>query len=101
MRKLKFKRDRQSLETIYISFTRPILEYGDIIFNNCTQAEKYEIEQIQHEAARIATGTTKLVSIKILQSEIGWETLESKRNKHKLIILLRADDCQWHIKDLL
>ena len=86
MIKIKFKLDRHSLETIYISFTRPILEYGDIIFNNCTQAEKYEIEQIQHEAARIATGTTELVSIEILQSEIGWKSLESRRNKHKLIM---------------
>ena len=30
MRKLKFNLDRKSLETIYFTFIRPILEYGDV-----------------------------------------------------------------------
>ena len=37
MRKLKFKLDRKCLETIYLTFIRPLLEYGDVIFDNCTQ----------------------------------------------------------------
>ena len=40
MRKLKFKLDRKSLETINIAFIRPLLEYGDSIWDNCTQAQK-------------------------------------------------------------
>ena len=31
MRKLKYKLDRKSLETIYIAFIRPLLEYGFIV----------------------------------------------------------------------
>ena len=59
MRKLKFKLDRKFFEIIYIAFIRPLLEYGDIIWDNCTQYEKKELDKIQNEAARIATGTTK------------------------------------------
>ena len=55
--------DRKSLEAIHISFIRPILGYGDVVWDNCTQQEKEDIEKIQIEAARIVTGTTKLVSI--------------------------------------
>ena len=40
MRKLKFFLDRKSLQTIYFTFIRPILEYSDIILDNCTQYEK-------------------------------------------------------------
>ena len=40
IRKFKFKLDRKSLETIYIAFIRRLLEYGDIIWDNCTQYEK-------------------------------------------------------------
>ena len=69
MRKLKFKLDRKSLETIYLTFIRPLLEYGDVIFDNCTQYEKQELDKIQNEAARIATGTTKLVSLATLYKE--------------------------------
>ena len=84
MRKLKFKLDRKSVEIIYTTIIRPILEYGDVIWDNCTQYEKQELDKIQTEAARIATGTTKLVSLTVLYKEICWETLEQRRHNHKL-----------------
>ena len=40
MRKLKFKLDRKSLEKIYLTFIRPLLEYGDVLWDNCSQYEK-------------------------------------------------------------
>ena len=89
MRKLKFELDRKSLETIYLTFIRPILEYGDIVWDNCTLYEKQELDKIQTEAARIVTGTTKLISIQTLYDEIKWETLESRRNKHKLVLFYK------------
>ena len=84
MRKLKFKLDRKSLQTIYFSFIRPLLEYANVVWDNCTQYEANELEQIQHEAARIVTGATKLVSINSLFLETGWETLALRRDKQKL-----------------
>ena len=51
MRKLKFQLDRKSLEIIYTVFIRPILEYGNEIWDNCTQYEKDDLEKIQIEAA--------------------------------------------------
>ena len=84
MRKLKFKLDRRSLQTIYFSFIRPLLEYADVVWDNCTQYEVNDLEKIQNEAARIVSGATKLVSINSLLLETGWETLSSRRKKHKL-----------------
>ena len=89
MKRLKYTLDRSSLETIYISFIRPILEYGDIIFCNCTNYEKLELDRIQNEAARIVTGATKLVSLVNLDKEIGWESLHTRRKKHKLILFYK------------
>ena len=66
MRKLKFLLDRDSLQIIYVSFIRPILEYADIVWDNCTQYELNALEKIQIEAARIVTGTTKLISVNLL-----------------------------------
>ena len=77
--KLKYNLDRKSLETICIVFIRLLLEYADVLWDNCTQAEKQDFEKIQLEAARIATGATKLVSIQSLSDEIDWEELESRR----------------------
>ena len=45
MHKFKFLLDRKSLETSYISFIRSIHEYGDVVWHNCTQQEKQDIEK--------------------------------------------------------
>ena len=76
MRRFKFDLHRKSLQIIYFSFIRPLLEYAD---NNCTQDESLGLEQIQYEDARIVTGATRLVSINSLLTETGWETLSAKR----------------------
>ena len=92
MRKLKFKLDRKSLQTIYFTFIRPILEYADVVWNNCTQYEINELDKIQNEAARIVTGATKLVSINSLIKETGWETLLTRRKKHKLFLFYKMQN---------
>ena len=82
MRKLKFKLDRHSLQTICFSFIRPVTEYSDVVWDNYTLYEANELEKIQIEADRIVTGATKLVSIDSLYIETGWDTLASRRKKH-------------------
>jgi hypothetical protein len=89
MRKLKYVLDRKSLEIIYLCFIRPLLEYADIIWDNCTNAEKLELDKIQNEAARIAIGATKLISLDNLRREIGWENLDERRRNHKLTLLYK------------
>ena len=71
MRKLKFKLDRKSLETIYTAFIRPLIEYGDIIWDNCSQYQKDELDKIQNEAARITIGATRPISFSTPSKEIG------------------------------
>ena len=61
MRKLKFQLNKSALEQTYFAFVRPILEYADVIWNNCTAYEKSELDKIQNEAARIVSGTTRLL----------------------------------------
>ena len=81
MRKLKFVLDRKSLQTIYFSFIRPVLEYADVVWDNCTQYEAGELEKILIEAARVVTGATRLVSLNLLYCETGWDTCARRRNK--------------------
>ena len=80
MCELKFDLDRKSLETIYISFIRPLLEYADVIWDNCSHQEKQELEKIQTEAARIAVGVTKLVSVQKLYEECAGRQEDGNTN---------------------
>ena len=90
MRNLKFRLDRKALETFYLVFIRPILEYGDVIWDNCTQYEKNELDKIQHEAGRIAIGATKLISLNALYKETNWETLSQRRETHKVTLFYKV-----------
>ena len=88
MRHLKTRLDRLSLQTIYFLFV-PILEYGDVVWVNFSRGLKDQLDKVQNEAARIVTGCTKLVAIRDLYQESGWETLSERRRKHKLILFYK------------
>ena len=56
MRKLKYKFNYHSLNQIYISYVRPILEYSSIVWDSCTAKQARSLEKLQNEAAFIVTG---------------------------------------------
>ena len=89
LRALKFKLKRKTLEKIYTAFIRPLLEYSDPVWDNSSTEAKKQLESVHNEAARIITGATKLCSIDKLLSDLGWESLQERRNKHKLVIFYK------------
>ena len=85
LKALKFRVSRKSLEKIYFAYIRPLLEYSDTVWDNCSSESKKLLDAVHVEAARIVTGATKLCSIDKLFIELGWESLQTRRNKHKLV----------------
>jgi hypothetical protein len=73
LRRFKFILDRKTLETIYLTYIRPLLEYADVILDNNITYLVDKIEKVQMEAARIVTGGTRLVSLNNICLETGWE----------------------------
>ncbi|CAC5379441.1 unnamed protein product [Mytilus coruscus] len=82
---LKYPLCRRTLETIYLTYRRPLLEYADVIRDNNTNALNDKIEKVQTEAARIVTGGTRLVSLESLYLETGWENHKDRKQAHILI----------------
>ena len=58
MSRLYYLLYRKTLETMYTSFVRPTLEYGDTIWCNLTEAQSQQIEQVQKWVGRIVSGAT-------------------------------------------
>ena len=56
MRSLKFKLNRKTLNQLYFSYLRPLVEYASVVWDGCTMYEKEQLERFQYEAARIVTG---------------------------------------------
>jgi hypothetical protein len=67
------------LETIYLTYIRPLLEYADVIWDNNITYLVDKIEKVQMEAARIVTGGTRLVSLNNLYLETGWDKLKNRQ----------------------
>ena len=72
---LKYQVDRNVLINIYLSFIRPILAYGNVIWDNCTQNEANLLESVQVDAGRIITGLRVNSFISKFHSEFGWDPL--------------------------
>ena len=83
LKMLKYKLDRKSLETIYFAFIRPKLEYASQVWDNCNKEDCDSLEIFQQSLARVVTGARRGTSTKLLYEEVGWETLQERREATK------------------
>jgi hypothetical protein len=84
LQKYKYRWSKSALVKAYTSVIRPTLEYGDILYDSCTAEDSSRIENVQLEAARIATGAKRGTSHTALYNETGWAPLAQRRQLHKL-----------------
>ena len=72
-----YKLDRSILTSLYKSLIRPLMEYGDVIWNNCYDCDSTLLDRVQYEAARLVTGAIKGTSSARLYKELAQESLSS------------------------
>ena len=84
--------DRRTLEKSYLTFIRPLLEYGDVIWDCKTVYLTNKLESVQAEAVRVVTRGTLLVSLSKLYAETGWEYLKDRRAKHRLTYFYKMNN---------
>ena len=76
---------RLPLLTIYKSFIRPHLDYGDVIYDQAYTASFHQkIESVQYNSALAITGAIRGTSKEKLYHELGLESLEKRRWYRKL-----------------
>ena len=81
---------RHSLITIYKTFIRPHLDYGDVIYDRAFNESFHQrLESIQYNAAIAITGTIRGTSSEKLFQELGLETLKSRRWFRKLYLFYK------------
>ena len=79
IKKLRYSLPRKSLITIYKAFLRPLIDYGDIIYDQ-PQNESFceKLESVQYKAALAITGAIQGSSREKLYQELGLESLKSR-----------------------
>ena len=76
---------RAPLETIYKSFIRPHLDYGDILYDQMFNNSFHEkLESIQYNATLAITGAIRGNSGEKLYQELDFESLQQRRWYRKL-----------------
>ena len=66
-----------------------IIEYCNVIYDNCSLKDSIAIENIQRRAASICTGAYRHTSNDSLMAELGWQPLSIRRLIHKLSLLFK------------
>ena len=76
--------------TIYKSFIRPHLDYGDIVYDRAFNESFHKyLESIQYNAAIAITGAIRGTSSEKLFQELGLESLKSRRWLRKLCLFYK------------
>ena len=88
------RRQSQNLtlkQKIYVFNTmiRPILEYGSVLFDNCSTIDDLKLESCQRTAALICTGAVRRTETKLLLEHLGWESLTHRRYIAKLSLFYK------------
>ena len=87
LRKLQNNLPRTPLITIYKSFIKPLLDYGDILYNQTFNNSSHErLESIQYNAELATTGVIRGSSREKFYQELGFESLQQRRWHRKLCL---------------
>ena len=75
---------RECLEILYKYMIRPLLEYGDTIFDGSADSHLKKLENVQRQAALACTGAYRHTKHDILLDELGWPPLALRRKNHRM-----------------
>ena len=76
--------NRDKLNLMYKMYIRSHLDNGDVIYHNQLAEMMKKLESVQYNAGLIVTGCWKGTSMEKIYSELGWESLDNRRNFRRL-----------------
>ena len=79
LRRFKYKLPRVVLSQCYLSYVRPLMEYGGALFANEDDKDLKLLDNIQMEALHIVSGAKKRTSHDLLKNEVNWPDLSTRR----------------------
>ena len=80
IKRLSINLPRNALLTIYKSFIRPHLDYGDISYDNPNNENfQSKLEKVQYRACLARTGAIKGTSRERLYNKLGLHSLSTRR----------------------
>ena len=73
---------RHALLILYRSYILPLLDYGDVIYNNISTADSCRLENVETAAAKLFLGCMQTTSHLKILNELSMSPLQLRRNCH-------------------
>ena len=97
------KINRAVIEKIFLSYIRPIMEYGDIVWSGAPTSLLAKLDHLVVEAMRRITGAPARSNIASLYREMGWQLLSTRREIHilRMMYKISTDLAPSYLADIL
>ena len=104
IKKFRYSLPRKSLITIYKAFLRPLIDYGDTIYEQ-PQNESFceKLKSVQYKVALAITGAIKRSSREKISQVLGFESLKSRRWYKRLSCMFNKmnDKAPCYLKNII
>jgi hypothetical protein len=71
---------------------RPLLEYGNVIYDGSAEIHTKRLENVQTQAALTCTGAYKHIKHDNLLEELGWPPLSNRHKQHRLNTMFKIQN---------
>ena len=82
--------DKNTLRSLYLAYTRSIIDYNIVLQNMCSKSAKQKIDKIQNQALRLICGGMRSSPTAACEISANIEPLELRRKKAALDLYERA-----------
>ena len=79
-----------TLHTIYHGLVQSHFDYCSVVWGNCAKTLSDKLQRLQNRAVRVLTNTCYDADANQLLNELGWENLETRRQKLKAEMVYKS-----------
>ncbi len=82
-----------TLEQLYTAIIQPLFDDGDMVYDSASGPIKIRLQKLQTRAASLITDSDPHTSRVSMFKELGWRSLQYRRDFHKCIMIYKCRNC--------
>ena len=81
---------QKTAQKIYAALIEPQFDYCSTVWDGISKKLSDKLQKLQNRAARVITRSTYETSATVLLDKLGWEQLQTRRKKQKVVTVFKA-----------
>ena len=79
-----------TLHNIYHGLVQSHFDYCNVVWGNCAKTLSDKLRRLQNPAVRLLTNSSYVADVNQLFKELGWDNLETRRQKLKAEMVYKS-----------